>query len=130
MRAAIVFFLLIAAFSTASAKSGNELLDDCLMSGDDMKSEAVSYFQCTSYIEGVINTWLFATELFDASETSAPIRNLCVPEEASLRQSADIVVKYLQANPERRHQSAEHLVIIALTNAWPCPPHVEPQIQK
>ena len=45
----------------------------------------------------------------------------CVPQEATGQQSNDIVIKYLETHPEKRHEAAEILVNASLSEAFPCP---------
>ena len=51
-----------------------------------------------------------------------PADALCVPGESTKGQLADVVIKYLEQNPERRHLEAGSLVPEALNRAFPCKP--------
>ena len=46
----------------------------------------------------------------------------CKPEgtDISVRQGADIFVKYVNLHPDVLHYAAEHAVIMAIRNAYPC----------
>jgi Rap1a immunity proteins len=45
---------------------------------------------------------------------------VCVPSKVTLGQLQDVVLKYLDAHPEGRHNIAASLVLKALTEAFPC----------
>ena len=82
--------------------SGNELLDYCeAKNGDRML--------CLGFVVGV-----------DQGAVTQG-GHLCVSSKATYGQMADIVSKYLQEHPERRHTDAARLVITALQKAFPCP---------
>jgi Rap1a immunity proteins len=46
----------------------------------------------------------------------------CKPEgtEISIREGADLYVKYVNRHPEVLHEPAEHAVILAIRSAYPC----------
>lgn len=44
----------------------------------------------------------------------------CIPAEVTNGQSVDVVKKYLESNPETRHEYMGNLVIKALNKAYPC----------
>ena len=87
--------------------SGNKLLEYC--NPDSAKSDV-----CIGYVagtRGAIDTWK-AWENIDSG--------ICVPKEVSLRQSINVVVKYLEANPGKLHLSASSNVLNAFREAFPC----------
>jgi hypothetical protein len=43
-----------------------------------------------------------------------------VPDGVTNRQGVAVVVKYIEARPERMHERFSVLAIEALTAAWPC----------
>jgi hypothetical protein len=47
-------------------------------------------------------------------------RLFCKPDNVPLGQAVDVVAKYLNDHPEKRHLEAQLLVVVALTEAWPC----------
>jgi hypothetical protein len=47
-------------------------------------------------------------------------RDFCRPNEATISQSVAVVVKYIEARPERMHEDFVPLANEALTAAWPC----------
>lgn len=97
--------------ANASFKDGNELYKVCTVKPNDG-----TYYQanayCLGYILGVTDT------LTTVRMTNS--RNYCVPENVTAGQLRDIVVQYLQRTPEKRHLSADFLVISAIDLAFNC----------
>lgn len=53
---------------------------------------------------------------------STKLRRLfCTPDAGDAQQVGDIVLQFLQNNPQRRAEQAQGLVVDALGAAWPCP---------
>lgn len=46
---------------------------------------------------------------------------VCMPDEATTGQIADVVLKYMKENPEQRADKAGWIIIRALIRAWGCP---------
>ena len=93
----------------AGFDTGNRLYEDC---------RSGNYFNrgyCGGYVTGIVDT-LEALQ----SRGILPPTALCVPEEVTKGQLADVVLKYLEQNPERRHLEAGSLVPEALNRAFPC----------
>jgi hypothetical protein len=44
----------------------------------------------------------------------------CLPGNATVGQSSDVVMRYLEAHPEKRHYTADSLAGAALSEAFPC----------
>lgn len=44
----------------------------------------------------------------------------CVPPTSDARQLARVVVKYIEARPEKMHEDFRMLVLETFHNAWPC----------
>ncbi len=87
----------------AAVLDGNTLLDTC----DSQGAKHDGAF-CYGYVAGV----------FDALGERAV--NICTPGIIPLRQTRDVILKYLRDNPERRQESAAKLATEALSAAWPC----------
>jgi hypothetical protein len=94
--AGIVIVLWLTTAVQARAE-GDELLDYC------SATEGYSLGVCRGYIMGVTET--------------APN---CMPR-VTLRQIKDVVVRYLQTNPQNRQRKATDLIQEAVNQAWPCP---------
>jgi Rap1a immunity proteins len=59
--------------------------------------------------------------LFLAPAIDGPLR-ACPPNGSNIFQAAKVVVAYLDAHPERLHESFLGLAITAIAQAWPCAP--------
>lgn len=46
--------------------------------------------------------------------------NLCVPHGVTVGQTNDVVLNWLERNPQSRHFSADSLVVAALSQIWAC----------
>ena len=44
----------------------------------------------------------------------------CPPSDATLKQTVQVVIKYIDARPERMNESFKKLAIEAIHDAWPC----------
>jgi Ssp1 endopeptidase immunity protein Rap1a len=44
----------------------------------------------------------------------------CPPSDASLKQTVQVVIKYIDERPERMNESFKKLAIEAIRDAWPC----------
>ena len=93
---------LIAVSSVANAAyySGNELYAKLT------SKETSDRIMGLGYIAGV----------HDVMEGNA----ICAPQGVTLGQLGDVVLKKLRSIPEHRHNSADSLVFVALTEAFPC----------
>ena len=84
--------------------SGNELKQMC----DKSKSN------CTSFVIGAVDMTILTQTIPESNQY------LCLPPSVDSVQLTDIVIKYLQANPETRDLSAAALIWNALTKTFPC----------
>lgn len=112
--------------STAQNLDGNSLLEACEASEQDVRLAF-----CTGYILGLVEgiKWGSVVSVMDsgAELETADLNGLsdvllgyCNPAEVELRQHRDIVVNYLLAHPERRHETARGLALDAFREAFPC----------
>jgi len=85
------------AFSARGFVTGNDLFSKC----------GINSPLCMGYIAGV-------------SDTMSTNGDVCLPNDATVQQIVDIVVKYFSDHPERRHYSASSESGIALMQAFPC----------
>jgi hypothetical protein len=85
-------------------------------------NDLMNYYQTspTSFYEYVFGIWdgmNFTSRLHgDPSPAS------CVPKDVTYKQIADSVKKYLTEVPKDRNFPAPELVLLAVTDAFPCPP--------
>lgn len=102
----------------ASATDGNDLLSDCntAIRALDKKANAdydVGY--CLGIVQGVLGT---ASML---RETAPKYMRVCLPKSGVKGQQAiRVTVKFLEENPKLLNDDASMLVLLALTDAFPC----------
>ena len=101
--------------NSASYQSGNTLLKKCL--SDEPYDRGI----CKGYLNGL-------ADLLDALQhwNDLPKTFICKPYSVTSDQLADVVVKYLQRFPEKRHLTASSLIINIMQSAFPCDLKVNP----
>jgi hypothetical protein len=108
-KASLAVAILLALTMPASAQSSaNEMLSGCKgLIGDKTPPlrEALRQGRCAGYVAGLV----YARSVF-----------LCVPEGATPEQGVRVVIKYIEARPERMHEPFGKLALEALEEAWPC----------
>ena len=85
------------AFAAKGFVTGNDLFSKC----------SVNSPLCIGYVAGV-------------SDIMSTNGDICLPNDATVQQLVDIVVRYLSDHPERQHYSASSGSGIALMQAFPC----------
>ena len=103
---ALIFFCTTNTFAyTYSAKTGNEY-------SSFLKSpEAVDSLMAMQYMEGVIDT---------------KITTYCIPPGVTPGQLIEIVTKYIEQQPEKRHLVAAMLIEAAIKKSFPCRSSIKP----
>ncbi len=89
--------------------TGNDVLENCRNLNDGYPSP-----YCAAYISGAVDTYSVV-----AMASDRPLA-FCLAEKVNTRQLRDIVVTYLEGNPEIRHFSGAVLVHSALVEGFPC----------
>jgi hypothetical protein len=112
MKALIPGFLLAALVPSlgSAAPTGNDLLKECRAA--DNPSDALEEgeaLSCVQYIGGVADAFAYLE----------PTR-YCPPDYVTRDQTRRIVVKWLNAHPEKLHHDAAVLTLEALVNTFPC----------
>ena len=115
----ICAFLVILALSGASplfAESrvdvnGNALYGWCRTTPGGLPNEPVGGY-CAGFIHGVVDVHGEKTTIYGF--------RACLPHSVTIRELRDIVVKWLEGHPARRHLIAHGLVGEALSEAYPC----------
>ena len=95
-------------------ETGNNLLEVCVAGVANKSSEAFFAFgACIGYISAIRQ----------ASRCGSGVNgfNSSVPLAVQAGQSSQIVVKWLNAHPEKLHLGAAGLVAAALEDTFPCP---------
>ena len=99
----LIIALLVLGIAPAKAQksvwlNGNDFFTQC--TSDNLSVQMM----CSAYIAGVM----------DATNS------ICMPLTTTLKQTRDIVVKYLKENPQVRHHEAVRLVQNSLAPVFPC----------
>ena len=82
--------------------------------------------ECMAYIAGIWDGIQYGMKSVGDSSRPPAEKNdfqtsgICVPGGVAIRQLRDVVVKHLEAHPERRDSDAAALVGVALATAYPC----------
>jgi hypothetical protein len=100
MKKLIVGLLFVPCMASAEFLDGNGLLSRM------NDSETVPRMVALGYVQGVADVY-------------ARVK-VCAPQNVTAGQARDVVKQYLEINPERRHYSADSLVVNALAQVWPC----------
>jgi hypothetical protein len=100
MKKTIVSLLFIPGIACAEFLDGNGLLSRM------NDSESIPKMVALGYVQGVADVY-------------ARVK-VCAPQNVTAGQARDVVKQYLELNPERRHYSADSLVVNALSQVWPC----------
>jgi hypothetical protein len=109
-RGPILGFVLIAVASFAQESAdptGNDLLAMCTT----QKASELDKM-CLMYVAGFVG----AASILGRDGKG----EICIPEDVTPFQAQDIVVKWLKANPEKRHLRMDFQVWAALIRAFPC----------
>ena len=122
---AVLFFVTAAVPALAVKRSGHDLLIDCrnLVETEAIetveKEKLLGMGYCIGLIDGLI-TFNYVYEAVLEQEGDAEIVQMCLPARLSTRQSAKVIVKYLEDNPDRMDESGQALAAQALVDAFPC----------
>lgn len=106
-------------------RTGNDLLVDCANLINTESIESVSKEKllgigyCIGLIDGLV-TFNYVYEAVLEGEGNSNMVQMCLPQRISTRQSAEVIVKYLQDNPSRLPESGQALAAQALVTAYPC----------
>ena len=102
----------------AEGGDGNELIKQCTDGVRHMDGgKANSFFDighCLGLTQGVRQT------LIIVDDDQPKIYKTCIPESITNGQGMRIVLKYLQDNPDKLHESEAILVYLAYRKAFPC----------
>ena len=104
--------ILLALTTPASAQdttTANQMLPGCKGLLDDRMTSGVSVYQqgrCGGYVASLVY--------------GVGGQEFCSPEGVSISQAVAVVIKYIEARPERMHESFGVLALEALIATWPC----------
>lgn len=117
-----------------NAQTGNDLLNHCRSEPGFSTGFCLGFIvgHASSYNDARIGGALYrhfapnvnAEELArrkpEVDVVTAAVSQYCLPEKGTQGQLQDVVVKYLESQPSRRHLPAGILVTVALAEAFPC----------
>ncbi len=118
MRTAMVCGALVALTVTAAGAaqdprfSANHFFPDCKAFAEEPDRPLnFGMGRCTGIIEGLV---------YLLDDVSASPFCVAFPATVSTSQAARVVVRYIEARPQRMHESFARLAMEALHDAWPC----------
>ena len=119
----VIFFTLFSSHASAESSNfdftGKEIYESCAqaLKGLDRTGEYDDhkFGVCAGYIAGIVDFHTVATTV-----ESLPVNMFCLPPKISTAQVIRQVIQYLENNPDKHHDLAAYLVIIALREAYPC----------
>lgn len=97
--------------ASAGFITGEKLFDYC-----QAKPGTAKKVYCLGYIIGVTD----AMEDPFISKALPSQAKVCMPNKLRSSKLKDVVVSYLERNPQERDFEAQALIIVALTQAYPC----------
>ncbi|MCG6930183.1 MAG: hypothetical protein LJE64_06455 [Desulfofustis sp.] len=128
----VVQIVVLAAIPAAAVnRSGNDLLVDCanLVKSESIESvpadNVLGMGYCIGIIDGMV-TFNYVYESVLRAGENADLVQMCLPQRISTRELAKVIVKHLENNPGKLHQSGQALAAQALTSAYPCGREPEP----
>jgi len=119
----LLFLISSSAFTNGDEykSDGNELLRDCKANIEVLdnpkkagQDDFIKLTSCLNILHGLLDMHEIYTQMFNSPKI------FCVPESVNLGQLAQVVVKYLNDNPQILHELDTLLIIKALKNAYPC----------
>lgn len=124
MKSVVLLLGLVMAFpASAQTLTGNELLARCKGQLSDRRLPNDENW-CVGFLQGLFGG--YTVGLID--RTPAPFQkdasangSLCLPENVTIGQARDVIVRFLEQNPAMRHGTAAYLSFTALSQAFPCP---------
>jgi hypothetical protein len=118
MKSIMTAALMVLAITTAGAAedprfSANYLFPDCKAFAEEPPGSPLNFRmgRCAGIIEGLV---------YLRDNSSALGFCVAFPATVSLSQAARVVVRYIEARPQRMHESFARLAMEALHDGWPC----------
>jgi hypothetical protein len=116
LRSILAFALICAATIQASAQypngfrvDGNELMTWC----EPRNAAGPSNPMCIGFVAGVSDAVNFSRQFTGQGSNTS-----CTPPGVTIGQEADVVVNYVNRNPDKRDLAAAALVVAAIDEAW------------
>jgi len=105
----------------SSTQSANTIMRGCrsLVSDSTIDDPTDSFL--AGICAGTIDALAYEASMLTLSSAPAPHAEVfCIPKETKIDQQIRVVVKYIEARPERMHERFALLALLALIEAWPC----------
>ena len=107
------------AASSGNLDSANTILPRCkLFVSDTEKTLTLNQAWGRGQCAGIVSTLLYFSNNFD--------KCVDIPEEATVDQIVKVIIRYIEARPNRLHDGFRGLALEALADAWPCAPRKKP----
>ena len=114
---AVAFFVAIASAEAQSPPtedtSANPVFLGCKAFAED-RATNVRLVNMAHYCSGVVHALAYVAEVLPPEHQS------CTPPTSTAQQLARVVVRYIEARPERMHEDFRVLTLEAFHDAWPC----------
>jgi hypothetical protein len=117
--AVLVASLALAGHFEVKAETGSELLSHCSAAENNHWERGL----CASNIGIVVET---LSALKNVSPESSPLANFCLADGVTEEHIVEVVTDWLRENPKYQYYDASILVMIAMSEAWPCRPLLPP----
>jgi hypothetical protein len=113
---AIAGLLCVNGIGSATAQSdtsANSVFLGCKALVED-RAPTAQLINLAGFCAGVVHALGYAGKILPPEYQS------CVPPTSDARQLARVVVKYIEARPQRMHEDFKDLTMEAFHDAWPC----------
>ena len=133
---AIITLLVCLMFTSpalAVKRSGSDILVDCtnLVKSESLETvsrdKVLGMGYCIGLIDGFVTFNYVYESVLRAGGQESDIVQMCLPDRVSTRQLAGVIIKHLESNPDKLHQSGQALAAQALADAYPCNEPTEDQ---
>ena len=121
----LLAFICLLVGSQASAKSTNyvftgaDMYESCTHALNGLNKTGAyddhRFGVCAGYVAGIVDFHTVVTTV-----EAIPDDMFCLPENITTAQVIRVVTKYLENNPEKHHDLAGYLVVLALRESYPC----------
>jgi len=119
----LLYCCLVFAFTTICSPQdssgyidGNMLLEKC-----DSVSSSLDRTECLGYVAGVMDAAVTMLDSLRAASSTKVPTMYCLPTGGiQLGQASRVTLKWLKDHPEKHHLRGDVLVMMAMSDAFPC----------
>ena len=94
--------------------SANSVFLGCKAFAEGQATRDLQLLQLGNVCAGVVHGLAYVGKILPTEIQS------CAPPTSDARQLARVVVRYIEARPQRMHEDFRNLTLEAFRNAWPC----------